>query len=433
MSMGGAGRPVTTVLTVLRDLREDLWTAAANPLPRAWPRWLARLPHLLVVVSAAVTFDLTARYFHGPVGFGSIIAGIQAAALVLAMFRPVPAWWAGTTAMVVGTLVMGAPFPWGYSAIVAQAGVLFLLALRVRPRAVVEALVITVLAGLVCTGFDLHRLGQVGLLQWIGTGLGRAILIFAVAAGFGAMVRARRVARSQLLAQEEVTAEERSRRTALEERGRIARELHDVVAHHLSVISIQAQVAPHLVDDPPEELKENLAGIRQNAREALTELRRVLGVLRLEDTRSEEARHAPQPTLDRLDELVGNVRAAGVTVTTETTGEPRPLAPGVELSAFRLVQEALSNAIRHAPGATARVLIGYDPTSLTIRISNTAPARPAAPSPGAGHGLLGMRERVAMLGGILASGPTPDGGYDVIATLPAPTLRQSADHAEDTV
>jgi signal transduction histidine kinase len=222
-----------------------------------------------------------------------------------------------------------------------------------------------------------------------------------------------------LAAQKALAAEERALRAVLEERGRIARELHDVVAHHLSVISIQAQVAPHLVGGPPAELRENLTSIRQSARDALTELRRVLGVLRLEGG-AEETRHAPQPTLERVDELIGNVRAAGVAVTIEITGPPRPLSPGIELSAYRIVQEALSNAMRHAPGAAVRVLIAYHPSGVTVRIGNSAPARPGQPSAGVGHGLLGMRERTAMLDGDLAAGPTPDGGYEVTAMLPAP-------------
>lgn len=113
------------------------------------------------------------------------------------------------------------------------------------------------------------------------------------------------------------------------------------------------------------------------------------------------------------------MRGAGVTVTVDTTGTPRPLSPGTELSAFRIVQEALSNAMRHAPGAAVHVALGYHPDRVALRVTNTAPARPAPPSPGAGHGLLGMHERTTMLGGELATGPTPDGGYEVTAILPA--------------
>jgi signal transduction histidine kinase len=204
----------------------------------------------------------------------------------------------------------------------------------------------------------------------------------------------------------------------------------------MSVISIQAQVAPHLVENPSEELKENLAGIRQNALEALTELRRVLGVLRSEHPDDPPggdggdgddgtggpgdgmARHAPQPTLDRLDALVENTRAAGLVVAVETSGEHRAYPPGVELSAYRIVQEALSNALRHAPGSTVRVELDHYPRGLQLRIINSRPDRPVPPSPGAGHGLLGMRERAAMLGGTLMATQTSHGGFVVAAFLP---------------
>jgi signal transduction histidine kinase len=191
----------------------------------------------------------------------------------------------------------------------------------------------------------------------------------------------------------------------------------------MSVISIQAQVAVHLAENPSEELRENLAGIRAGAVEALSELRRVLGVLRSEDSGT---RHAPQPTLERLDELVGKVRAAGLTVSTASAGEPRPLAPGIDLSAYRIVQEALSNAIRHAPGAEVRVVLDYRADGLAVRVVNSAPRQPAAPGPGSGHGLLGMRERIAMVGGELATGPTPDGGYEVLAVLPTDTAEDAS-------
>ncbi|MFD5763473.1 sensor histidine kinase, partial [Streptomyces sp. NPDC127044] len=203
-------------------------------------------------------------------------------------------------------------------------------------------------------------------------------------------------------------------------------ELHDVVAHHMSVISIQAQVAPHLVENPSDELKENLEGIRQNALEALTELRRVLGVLRSENPEDPyglgagtgTAPNSPQPTLDRLDALVENTRAAGLQVTTEITGEQLPLPPGVELSAYRIIQEALSNALRHAPGSAVRVELWHFPRGLQVRVINSRPERPAPPSPGAGHGLLGMRERAAMLGGTLVTSETAHGGFVVAAFLP---------------
>ncbi|MDF6045745.1 sensor histidine kinase [Streptomyces sp. JH14] len=418
-----------------RALFEDL-TAPADPLPAmggpGWPVWRPVFGMVLVlcaVALAVVQVSALAPVDGGGVPGYAVLLGIaQAAALVVGMSRPVSAWWASTVLMVVTARITepgvspDALFPWTVSGLLLQSGVLFLLALRVRPRRSAGALVVTLLAALSCTVATTRAHNYV---------LDRGTPVLIAAVLIGAALRGLRLARTQLVVQEELTAGERARRTLLEERNRIARELHDVVAHHMSVISIQAQVAPHLVDNPSDALRENLAGIRQNAVEALTELRHVLGVLRSEDALSQGARHAPQPTLDRLDELLDNVRGAGLVVTTATTGVPRPLPPSVELSAFRIVQEALSNAMRHAPGARVRVETSYGTTGLSVRITNTAPDGPPAPQQSMGHGLLGMRERTAMLGGELAAGATPDGGYEVTAILPVSAPAQSAEPVED--
>ncbi|MGW2182167.1 sensor histidine kinase [Streptomyces sp. NPDC001732] len=438
-----------------RTLRKDLMTSAADPNgPYGQPRWLEWRPVImvpLVLLAVGVLVAAANQYTFGlgtGIQLGVLFAGIQSTALVVALYRPVPAWWTSMLVMVLvtpfaanagsgrrafpwsGAAATTGPdpvtFPWSGVGIAVQAGVLFLLALRVRPRITAETLTITVLVGLAC-GAAVPRHDAPGARL--------ALAVLVVTAMMGAALRGLAAARTQLVVQEELTAEERARRTLLEERNRIARELHDVVAHHMSVVSIQAQVVPHLVDNPSDELRENVEGIRRNAVDALTELRRVLGVLRSEDPLPQAARHAPQPTLDRLDELIGNARGAGVTVTAGTTGQPRPLSPGVELSVFRIVQEALSNAMRHAPGARVRVEIGHGTSEVTVRVTNTAPDRAVPPSPGAGHGLLGMRERAAMLGGEIATGPTPDGGYEVAAILPAqpPVAHDApADPAEDT-
>ncbi|WP_420877906.1 sensor histidine kinase [Streptomyces agglomeratus] len=417
------GRRLVAALRALpRTLREDLWTAPADPLPPmgspGWPVWRPVFGVLLVLLATAIAVVHVSDLVSPGAGIPDhvvLLALLQSGVLVAGMSRPLGAWWASTILMVV-TVRISEPvmnpdtlYPWSIPGLLLQSGALFLLALRVRPRRAAGALAISLLAGVACTAFTTqpHNLD-----------VDRAAPVLVAAVVVGASLRGLRIARTALVAQEELTSEERSRRTLLEERNRIARELHDVVAHHMSVISIQAQVAPHLVENPSDELKENLAGIRENAVGALTELRRVLGVLRSEDTLSQTLRHAPQPTLDRLDELVANVRGAGLTVTTRITGEPCPLPPGVELSAFRIVQEALSNVMRHAPGARARVETAYHTAGLTVRITNTAPDEPAEPSRGPGHGLLGMRERTVMLGGEFANGPLPGGGYEVLATLP---------------
>ncbi|MFJ8546360.1 sensor histidine kinase [Streptomyces sp. NPDC093586] len=424
-SMRTSGGSVMRRLGVLRD---DLWTARVDPLPPSvWLRWF---PHGIVWLAAfgVLLGDAAQLGDNGGLneGLAFLIALGQSGAMVLALWRPIPAWWLSMAAMVVGAFAVRAvmvasgekfTWPWPAAGIIGHVFVMLLLALRVRTRVAMETLALSALATYVVQG-------AVGAVNYQPTGQ-LAVILFTVVVVLGIALRGRREARTQLAEQTSLTAEERARRTLLEERSRIARELHDVVAHHMSVISIQAQVAPHLVEDPPDELKENLAGIRQNALEALTELRRVLGVLRSEHPdaagtpdRSGTAPHAPQPTLDRLDALVENTRAAGLAVTVEHSGRRRPLPPGVELSAYRIVQEALSNVLRHAPGASARVHLTHLPIGLRVDVFNTRPTRAPAPSQGAGHGLLGMRERVAMLDGTLKAERLPDGGYQVAAFLP---------------
>lgn len=252
------------------------------------------------------------------------------------------------------------------------------------------------------------------------------------------VLQVRRSAEEQVTAEQTVTAHERSKRTLLEERTTIARELHDVVAHHMSVVAIQAEAAPYRVENPPEELTQAFATIRENAVAALTELRRVLGVVRAEDY---EAPDAPQPTLADLDGLLANVREAGLAVEKVVTGAVRELPQGVELSAYRIVQEALSNTLRHAPGAKARVEIGYVLGGLGLRIVD-GPVREreaegnkavsfvkTTPTQGAGHGLTGMRERVSMLGGEMTAGPVDGGGYEVTVFLPVAAVRDDEDGA----
>jgi signal transduction histidine kinase len=423
------GLKVKRLRALLRDLREDLVVPALTAAPprKRVSRWILVPVSLVAAIFFGINTNQYAFAYSLGVPLGLALAAIQSGALVVSLWQPLRAWWVATLVMVVGAWTStalapgrGVSFPladadrniqagWTPATITVQALLLFLLSLQVRARVAIEAFGVTVFAGF---------LAQLYKPPGQATAIGFAVILFAVVVLLGVSIRAGREARSKLVEQEELTAEERARRTLLEERNRIARELHDVVAHHMSVISIQAQVAPHLVENPPAELVENLAGIRANAVEALAELRRVLGVLRSEEPVADGTQDAPQPTLERLGELLENVRAAGMTVESDAAGEPRTLPPGVELSAYRIVQEALSNAMRHAPGAAVRVQLDYRTAGLGVRVTNTAPTRRPAPSPGAGHGLLGMRERTAMLGGELATGPTPDGGFEVLALLP---------------
>jgi signal transduction histidine kinase len=205
---------------------------------------------------------------------------------------------------------------------------------------------------------------------------------------------------------------ERERATAIaEERARIARELHDVVAHSVSVIVIQAQAAQHA---DAAATGEALRSIESTGQQALTEMRRLLGLLRRDD---EEVAFAPQPSLRHLDHLATTVRQAGLPVELRVEGEPEPLPPGVDLSAFRIVQEALTNALKHAGPARALVEVRYLPGEIELEISDDGAGAPAAAHSG-GHGLVGMRERVDVYGGVLESGRRPGGGYALKVRLP---------------
>ncbi|RSS64836.1 sensor histidine kinase [Streptomyces sp. WAC06614] len=372
------------------------------------------LPHALVLAAAALVL-LTggkelAIYYR--VDAAAPIAAAYAAALALALYVPGPAWLFSLTVCAVTSFLLHLT-QWPWPALYAHAGVLFLLSLRVRARTASVALALSVALTL---ALPLAGPG-VPAVSDFSYGYSSAGL-FVVVVVTGVLLRSRREAHSEALRQAAATAEERARRTVLEERGRIARELHDVVAHHMSVVSIQAQVASRVLEDPPPALLDSLSAIRAGTVEALGELRHVLALLRAEDS-DDDTPYTPQPTLAQLGQLTDTVRATGTTVTTETTGTPRPLTSGVELSAYRIVQEALSNALRHSPGAAVHVHLAYASDRLTVEVTNTAPGRATRPVPGAGHGLLGMRERTTMLGGRLAAHPTEDGGYAVTATLPA--------------
>ncbi|MEU9447441.1 sensor histidine kinase [Streptomyces sp. NPDC048277] len=220
---------------------------------------------------------------------------------------------------------------------------------------------------------------------------------------------------------------ERARRAVAEERGRIARELHDVVAHHMSVISVQAGLARFVFESNPGKARGALGTIADTSGEALEELRRMLQVLREEDPRAAE--RAPMPTLERLAELVERVRSGGLPVEYAVEGEHRPLPPGVELCAYRVVQEALTNVLKHAGRAHARVLLRYGPQDLTVSVLDDGEGvNPDRVRTGAGHGLIGMRERAKLYGGTISVGPRPEGGFAVELTLPtSATLARRGD------
>ncbi|MFI0978312.1 sensor histidine kinase [Streptomyces sp. NPDC021093] len=413
-------------LRAWQGLREDLLRApfAVRPLPplRTDGPVLGRLPerireparwsvHALVLGWALITFAI--GYEAADDGIEGVIYGLcSAVPVALTLIRPVLAWWTCLLAALLTGGIGGfqGGWPWQPGSIAAVLVVMTVVAARTRPR---TAAWMWVLA----TAYSLLVVAQGRVSNYTYNApqvlIAAAFLLFVVS-----LVHTRRAGQREVVAQMSVTAVERDRRTLLEERTTIARELHDVVAHHMSVVAIQAEAAPYRVENPPPELEQAFATIRENAVAALTELRRVLGVVRASDY---EAPDAPQPRLADLTRLLDNVRDTGLDVEHATTGAVRELPQGVELSAYRIVQEALSNVLRHAPGASARVEVGYVLGGLGLRVVNGPGTADAPPSPGAGHGVTGMRERVAMLDGEMTAEPTAEGGFEVTVFVPVAT------------
>ncbi|MFJ6085021.1 sensor histidine kinase [Streptomyces sp. NPDC092369] len=225
----------------------------------------------------------------------------------------------------------------------------------------------------------------------------------------------------------ERTREEEARLRVAEERLRIARELHDVVAHHMAVANAQAGTARHLAPTHPEQAQKLLGELTATTSSALLELRATVGVLRQPDDHDTDSLE-PAPGLDRLPELIAKCESAGVEVTVTTEGEPRPLSPGVDLTAYRIIQEALTNVTKHGTGNGACVRLRYGDGRLLISVTNDGSGTPG-PVPGEGYGLMGMRERAHSVGGNLLAGPRPEGGFEVSTALPLHSLAPEEDEA----
>jgi signal transduction histidine kinase len=340
-----------------------------------------------------------------------MVALVVVLPLPLAARYPMLAWRAGWLLLLLSPLLGAAwwgGWPWGPPQLLALLGAFCLAAVRQGRMA-------------------LWWMWALTLIPWCGwlvadipdlNGPASATLVFTavavVADSAGSQLRVRRA----LAAQTADADAERARRAALEERTRIARELHDVVAHHLSLIRVKAESAPYRLGELAEPVHSEFGSLSEVAREALTEMRRLLGVLR-ED---EPTRLAPQPQLADLPTLVDTARQAGVNVELSVPAGLGRVPPGIGLCAYRIVQESLSNASQHAPGATVRVSVDRSARAVQLRVAN-GPGQAADRSGHArdrrpGHGLTGMRERVELLGGSLSAGPTPAGGFAVSAVLP---------------
>ena len=370
--------------------------------------WLAALATFLLSSQLLLDQSTLAEIFIPEV------AALIALPLGLAAATPLRAWRLQVVvAVVVAVLVPPVGWvgpPWPATLVFVALYVTLAVAVRLELHLLVGVWLVTdatIVFGYLAKGGGVDALNEAYI----------AILFATIVIAYGYLLGTRRRLQLELVQGREREQQQQARSALLEERARIARELHDVVAHHMSVIAVRAETAPFRIPGLPEAVKDDMAETGAIAREALTEMRRLLGVLRGADAGAELA---PQPGMDGLEGLVAAVRGAGLAVHLRVDGGPRPLPAGVGLSAYRILQEALSNTLRHAPGAHATVEVGFEPDRLRLRVHNDPPPgggeRPPPAPPG--HGIVGMRERAAMLGGTLAAGPTSDGGYLVEATLP---------------
>jgi len=274
----------------------------------------------------------------------------------------------------------------------------------------------SLLIGYPCFGWLVNLVnGQPLPSAWIAGGIAAWLLLLVAVSELVRNRRAFARASRQRAIEEQRSQREAARRQATEERLGIARELHDVVAHSLSLINVQAGVALELMDHKPEQTRTALTAIKQTSKEALVDVQSVLDTLRRPD---EEAPRAPAPSIANIGLLVRRAEATGLAVEVEQAGQPSSLPANVDGAAYRIVQEALTNVARHAGPATATVRLTYGEQDLTVQVDDNGRGPAARPPRAAGTGITGMRERVAALGGELYAGPRPGGGFRVQARLP---------------
>ena len=381
--------------------------------PEPPPVWRWHSPQERRAAYAALgvaTIALCAVNLAGIATWGQLLLAVPVVApLPLAARYPMLAWRIGWLALLLVPLVPAnwrGGWPWGAGQILALLGGFCLAGIRQRRPALWWMWALSLVPWWVWLAADVPN----------PNGPAGATIIFTAVAvavdSIGSRLRAQRA----LATQTERTEAERAQRAVLEERARFARELHDVVAHHMSLIAVRAETAPYRLPGLPEAARAEFGSLSEVAREALTEMRRLLGVLRDD----QPAALAPQPQLADLPALIDAARQAGVSVELSAPPAPGRVPSGVGVCAYRIVQESLSNASQHAPGAAVTVSVGHDDGAVVLRVAN-GPGGSPGPSGhehGPGHGLTGMRERVALLGGSLSAGPAPDGGFVVSAVLP---------------
>ena len=393
-------------------------------MPNGWPRgrwsWVAGLG--VAGLLFLTVLDL-GQHYDVALGVVLALAIARALALSLSWLRPraaivVSLITTAVTAALTTPVSSSEPWPWGTTAAFGHSFVLAIVGARgLGRREQIGWWVVTQALGVVAIALAPDRGGWRGLITMA--------VLSAVAVVVGDLLRSRGETSRRLAEQETISKAERAERERLQERARIARELHDVVAHHLSVVVVRADSAPHRLVNVPDAVREEFTGIADEARASLTEMRRVLRLLREPSGQPQEL--GPQPGLMDVAELVESTRRAGADVRL-TSDLPSGLDPSVELTAYRVVQEGLSNAVRHALHAVVEVAVRRTAGELEVTVQNEKPPRPVVPAPGSGQGLRGMRERVALVDGTVSTGPTPGGGYLVQAVIPVGEEVAGADH-----
>lgn len=375
-----------------------------------------------IVVLFAVLVPVHTAVYGTPLALSFLLGAALGVAPLLALTQP---GWAialfGVAAFVLPlagdpALATEAPWPWSVPAMLLF--ILFVGTVTFRHGARVGAFPL-VIGVVLSVAVPLLRPEGVDSASAASNATADLIVTASLAAGgcmIAALIAARMRVSEELSREREHTALEQSRRALVEERARIARELHDVIAHSMSVIQVQASTARYRITDLDETAASEFDAIAATARTSLTEMRRMLGVLRTED---QAAELTPQQDLSDISLLIDSVRraGAGIGLVWEGSAALDHVSPTVQIAAYRIVQEALSNAVRHAPGSLITVRVRLDDASLRLRVSNEG-AEGAPSTGGAGYGLRGMQERAALLGGTLSAGPDAHGGWSVDALLP---------------
>lgn len=390
-------------------------------------RWLpaGRRLDVLVVVVTAVLYSVAWPTLHvthevSP-AIAPIVAALSTFPFLLVRANPAVGWAVSAGAAVIVPLAFdrlpGYDFPWQVTHLMVLLALILAVALRCPLQIV----------ALVWVSSALLLFGYTPGSDGVGWSVGISAIVL-----FGLLIRWLVLSRRQLAKQEEVSELERARRTVLEEKAKIARDLHDVVAHHMSLVVVQAQSAPYRIDDVSPAAAEEFESIGATAREALNEIRGMLGVLRSDGVLTSST---PAPGTADIPALLESALRAGVPLSWHCSGDPTSVPETTGLALYRILQESLSNASRHASGANVRVHLDYRATVTMLHVVNGPRGSSESPTTkvdhhgGGGHGIRGMRDRAAAVSGRLDAQRRPDGGFEVVAQLPSDATAVPSPHS----